>query len=202
MLIGAVNNTISQQNLYANRAEDNQKADAIDKAEDVSKTGSQKPLGALNEPRDEYIPSGDKPNETPGIYRMEKDENGQPKIVFDRPDSPEKSEQSAASEKKEPDIASPEVAPKQSEPEDKSQAPEKADDKKADMKCTVDTGNVDREIKKLKEEKKQIQQELKNASDDEDKHKDLERRLSQVKAELNTKDNDGYRKQNSTYTNG
>ena len=57
-------------------------------------------------------------------------------------------------------------------------------------------------IKKLKEEKKQIQQELKNASDDEDKHKDLERRLSQVKAELNTKDNDGYRKQNSTYTNG
>ena len=176
MLIGAVNNTISQQNLYANRAEDNQKADAIDKAEDVSKTGSQKPSGALNEPRDEYIPSGDKPNETPGIYRMEKDENGQSKIVFDRPDSPEKSEQAAASEK--------------------------ADDKKADMKCTVDTGKVDREIKKLKEEKKQIQQELKNASDDEDKHKDLERRLSQVEAELSAKDNDGYRKQNSTYTNG
>lgn len=201
MLIGAVDNTITQQNLYANRAEVNQKADAIDKAEDVSKTGLQKPSGALNEPRDEYIPSGDKPGENAGIYRLEKSEDGMQKIVFDRPDSPEKSEK-ATSEPTEPDAASPEVAPKESESEDKAQTPEKADDKKADRKTTVDTSNVDREIKKLKEEKKQIQQELKNASDDEEKHKDLERRLSQVEAELSAKDNDGYRKQNSTYTNG
>lgn len=199
MLIGTVDNTISQQNSYMNKAENRQSVAATDKAKDASKVGAQRSSGALNEPRDEYIPSGDKPNETPGIYRMEKDENGQPKIVFDRPDSPEKSEQ--ASEKKESDIASPEVEPKQSESEDKSQAPEKADDKKADTNCTVDTGKVDREIKKLKEEKKQIEQELKNANDEE-KHKDLDRRLSQVEAELSAKDNDGYRKQNSTYTNG
>jgi hypothetical protein len=98
MLIGTVDNTISQQNSYLNKAENRQSVAATDKSKDASKVGAQRSSGALNEPRDEYIPSGDKPNETPGIYRMEKDENGQPKIVFDRPDSPEKSEQ--ASEKK------------------------------------------------------------------------------------------------------
>lgn len=63
--------------------------------------------------------------------------------------------------------------------------------------CTTNTDQVDAEIKKLREEKRQIIQQLKKADENADKQADLERRLAQLDAELQAKDNDAYRKQHA-----
>lgn len=65
---------------------------------------------------------------------------------------------------------------------------------------TTNTDKVDNEIKKLKEERKQILQELRKAGGDTEKQVDLQKRLSQLDAELQAKDNDAYRKQHATHT--
>ena len=62
--------------------------------------------------------------------------------------------------------------------------------------CTTNTDTVDREIEKLKEEKRQIEQQI-QAETDENKVKELEKKLAQVEAELNQKNNDTYRRQNA-----
>mgnify|MGYP003500518656 FL=1 len=62
--------------------------------------------------------------------------------------------------------------------------------------CTTNTDAVDREIEKLKEEKRQIEQQI-QAETDENKVKELEKKLAQVEAELNQKNNDTYRRQNA-----
>ena len=64
--------------------------------------------------------------------------------------------------------------------------------------CTMSTDKVDREIQKLKEKKKQLEQEIKAASEDEGRIKELKKQLAQVESELNQKDNDTYRKQNAS----
>lgn len=179
MLIGSVDHTINQQIPYANKAENHQTVDAGDKNDNTSKIESS---SDFKEPHDEYIPSGGEPEQSPGIYRLGKDENGRQKIVFDRPDSSEKSEQAGTAEKK-------------------ANAPEKRSDKKDGALCTVSTDKVDAEIKKLKEEKQQIEQQLNSTRDDAKKQKELQIQLSQVTSELSAKDNDGYRKQQATYTN-
>lgn len=68
--------------------------------------------------------------------------------------------------------------------------------------CITNTDKVDKEIKKLKEERKQILQELGKAGEDEEKQADLQKRLSELDAELQAKDNDAYRKQHATHTTG
>ena len=62
--------------------------------------------------------------------------------------------------------------------------------------CTTNTDAVDREIEKLKEEKRQLEQQIQSESD-ENKVKELEKRLAQIEAELSQKNNDTYRRQNS-----
>ena len=62
--------------------------------------------------------------------------------------------------------------------------------------CTTNTDAVDREIEKLKEEKRQLEQQIQSESD-ENKVKELEKKLAQVEAELNQKNNDTYRRQNA-----
>ena len=62
--------------------------------------------------------------------------------------------------------------------------------------CTTNTDAVDREIEKLKEEKRQLEQQIQAETDDE-KVKELEKKLAQVEAELNQKNNDTYRRQNA-----
>ena len=64
-------------------------------------------------------------------------------------------------------------------------------------KCTTNTDRVEREIKKLKEQKQQLEQQIKAASGDEEKIKELEKKLSQIESELSQKDNDTYRRQNA-----
>lgn len=215
MLVGTVDAGIYQHNPYEMKTESHQTPDATDKADDASKKKSQKILGESNEPHDEYIPSGDQASKTPGIYRPETDKNGQQKIVFDKPDSPEKSEQSDTAQGKnnggsskvtpnqtEDNGNSPKVAPDQSKDDENSKekhGPEKSGDKKHGLWCTVNTDKVDAEIKKLKEEKQQIEQQIKKTGD-ENKCKELKKQLSQIESELSAKDNDVYRKQHATYT--
>ena len=62
--------------------------------------------------------------------------------------------------------------------------------------CTTNTDAVDREIEKLKEEKRQLEQQIQAETDDK-KVKELEKKLAQVEAELNQKNNDTYRGQNA-----
>lgn len=77
----------------------------------------------------------------------------------------------------------------------------KADDSENDEeKCVGNTDKVDREIRELKEKKKKLEQQLKTASGDEKKTKELENKLAQVERELSQKDNDTYRRQHSTFT--
>lgn len=187
MLIGSVDNTISHQNPYAHQVEgqQNQPVNA-DKTDGASKA---EPSKALSELSDEYIPSGDN-SESPGIYRLEKDETGKQKIVFDRPASAEKTGE-------QPEVS---AEPNADNENSKSVYGSKGNDGKEETSCTVNTDKVDREIKQLKEEKKQIKQEIKSNQNNEDKRRELEKQLSQVESELSAKDNDAYRKQNATYT--
>lgn len=65
-------------------------------------------------------------------------------------------------------------------------------------KCVTNTDKVDREIKKLKEKKLQLEQQIKSASGDEKKIRELEKKLAHVENELSQKDNDTYRKRHAS----
>ena len=72
------------------------------------------------------------------------------------------------------------------------------DPKKPAEKCITNTDKVDREIRKLKEKKQQMEQQIRSASGDEGKVRELEKKLAQVEGELSKKDNDTYRRQNAS----
>ena len=120
-------------------------------------------------PKDEYISSEKSGSKPSGLYRLGQDENGNPKVMYDDPKREAKAK---------------DVQPKE-EPAKKAE------------KCTTNTGNVDREIEKLKEEKKQLEQQIKAAAGDKEKVKVLEKKLAQIEGQLSQKDNDTYRRQNA-----
>lgn len=120
-------------------------------------------------PKDEYISSEKSGSKPSGLYRLGQDENGNPKVMYD-------DHKRAAKAK--------DVQPKE-EPAKKAE------------KCTTNTDNVDREIEKLKEEKKQLEQQIKAAAGDKEKVKVLEKKLAQIEGKLSQKDNDAYRRQNA-----
>lgn len=70
--------------------------------------------------------------------------------------------------------------------------------KKAET-CTGNTDKVDREIKKLKKEKEELEQKI-NSEQDETKLRELEKKLEQVEQELRQKDNDTYRRQHAEFS--
>lgn len=119
---------------------------------------------------DAYISSEKSDRRPSGLYRMGQDENGNPKVLFDDPK-------------------------KSGSPGVKSQS---ADDD--EEKCIGSTDQVDKEIEKLKEQKKQLEQQIRTASGDEEKVRELEKKLAQIEQELNQKDNDAYRRQHSTFS--
>ena len=47
----------------------------------------------------------------------------------------------------------------------------------------------------MKEQKQQLEQQIKSASDDEEKRRELEKKLSKTESELSQKDNDTYWRQ-------
>lgn len=128
---------------------------------------------------DEYVPK-EKPEPT-GRYWLDRGEDGTPQIRFDDPSRAE----------------SPETSPESDAPEDNSPIKKAAGNK--EEKCTGNTDKVDREIKKLKEKQKALEQQLRSETDD-TKIKELERKLAQVESELRLKDNDTYRRQNTVFS--
>ncbi len=63
--------------------------------------------------------------------------------------------------------------------------------------CTANTDRVDRELARLREQKQQLEQQLRAA--DPQKADDLRRRLAQLERELLQKDNDAYRRQHTVF---
>lgn len=174
-------NGSAYQTDYEDRLQAAAKAANTQNGEKAAKAGTaQQEEQAANSrfaPQDEYISrekSGEKPN---GLYRVGQDEDGNRKIYFNDP-------------KKTDGNGQPEKALKVNG-EDPADGEEK---------CVGDTVKVDREIRELKEKKQKLEQQLKEASGDEQKTKELENQLAQVERELAQKDNDTYRKQHTTFT--
>ena len=128
-------------------------------------------------PKDEYISSEKSSSKPSGLYRLGQDENGNPKVIYDDPKRAAKA--------------------KDVQPAQKTPSPATPCSAKQAEKCTTNTDNVDREIEKLKEEKKQLEQQIKAAAGDKEKAKVLEKKLAQIEGQLSQKDNDTYRRQNA-----
>lgn len=125
--------------------------------------------------RDEYIPS--EKDEPIGLYSMEQDENGNPKIKLDSPESKPEN--------------------KSDKQEDKSaDKPEK--EKSESEECICNTDKVDRELKRLREKNERLEQQLRSASDEEAAK--LQKQLAAAQSELAQKDNDTYRKSHAEFS--
>lgn len=109
-----------------------------------------------------------------GLYRVEADELGNASVVFEPPTDPDADTAPSSGGK----------------PEDET------------AQTTVNTDQVDQEIERLKEERAGLQQELQGAAGDESKEAQLKQQLAQLDAELKMKDNDTYRKQHASVTEG
>ena len=152
----------------------NEYLDRVQTGQDKVKEASQDQRGedkneGIPVPKDEYISSEKSGSKPSGLYRLGQDENGNPKVMYDDPKRVAKAK----------DVQPKEEPAKQAE------------------KCTTNTDNVDREIEKLKEEKKQLEQQIKAAAGDKEKVKVLEKKLAQIEGELSQKDNDTYRRKNA-----
>lgn len=129
-----------------------------------------------------------------GRYWMGRDEDGQPKVCFDDPERAGAPQgPGAAPGAKEPD------APGAGGPGQAQGAKGPKGEQGKEERCVGDTGKVDREIERLKKERRELEERL-GTETDEARIEDLERRLAQVERELSRKDNDAYRKQHSTFT--
>ena len=183
---------------YAERVKEKQAAERAKEAKEAEKAAEEKKSGRLSEPQDEYISSEKSGKKPTGLYRVGQDENGNRKIFFDDPKADHadgKDDRSGEGE----DGKGPKVSgDNQGKPAEK---------------CVTNTDKVDREIKKLKEKKQQLEQQIQSASGDEapfghpsmpsgnnkeNKIRELEKKLAQVENELSQKDNDTYRRQNAS----
>ena len=191
----------------AERVKEKQAAERAEKAKGAEKAAEEKNVGKLSEPRDEYISSEKSGQKPTGLYRVGQDENGNRKIFFDDPKAGHAKEQDDRSEKNEDGKAPKVGGDSQGKPAEK---------------CVTNTDKVDREIKKLKEKKQQLKQQIQSASGneasfghpsvpgsapaearasgnkEENKIRELEKKLAQVENELSQKDNDTYRRQNAS----
>ena len=161
-------------NDYLERLQENKdKAKEVGKEQDETNKSESIPV-----PKDEYISSEKSGNRPNGLYRMGQDENGNLKIIFDTPTKAEEAESEQPKGVKLKGVSD-------------------------SGRVQVTIGNMDKvknEIKKLKEKKKQLEQQLKMAAGNEQKTKELETKLAQVEAELSVKDTDEYKKQHAEYT--
>ena len=166
---------------YAERVKEKQEIERAEKTKEAEKAAEEKGAGKLSEPQDEYISSEKSGKEPTGLYRVGRDENGNQKIFFADP-------KDAHADGEEPKAA-----------RDNQGKPAEI--------CVGNTDKVDREIRKLKEKKQQLEQQIQSASGDEtpfgnkegNKIRELEKKLAQVERELSQKDNDTYRKQHTVF---
>ena len=192
---------------YAERVKEKLAAERAEKAKEAGKAAEEKNAGKLSEPRDEYISSEKSGQKPTGLYRVGQDENGNRKVFFDDP-------KAGRADGKDGRLG---------EGED-GKGPKVSGDSqgKPAEKCVANTDKADREIKKLKEKKQQLEQQIQSASGDEtpfghpsmpgsapaesrvssnnkeNKIRELEKKLAQVENELSQKDNDTYRRQNAS----
>lgn len=131
--------------------------------------------GLREERRDQYTPQ--EKGETAGLYRLAKDENGSPVILFDDPRAAEKEE---------------EAREKEAEAEEKKAEEEKA----RERTTTINTDRVDREIEELKEQVEELEQRLNYGGRLVDAEK-VQQELTFARFELHLKDNDTYRRANA-----
>lgn len=128
--------------------------------------------------------------EKPGI-----EQDREPKRIPARQDEYVRSEKSSDASKEEPEVPSDVSEPKEKgRPKAKANSPEKSEEK-----CTGNTDKVDREIEKLKKKKKQLEQQINAASENEERVRELKKELAQVENELKQKDNDTYRRQHTSF---
>ena len=192
---------------YAERVKEKQAAERAEKAKEAEKAAEEKKSHRLSEPQDEYISSEKSGKKPTGLYRVGQDENGNRKIFFDDPKADHADGKDDCSGEGE-DGKGPKVSgDSQGKPAEE---------------CVTNTDKVDREIKKLKEKKQQLEQQIQSASGDEtpfghpsmpgsapaearvsgnnkeNKIRELEKKLAQVENELSQKDNDTYRRQNAS----
>lgn len=173
---------------YAEKVKEKQAAEKAEKAKEVQeaeKGAGEKGAGRLSEPQDVYIHGEKSEKEPAGLYRIGKDEDGSRKIFFDDPAKADR-----ADNKEEP----------KADEDGKKPKVDGNGQGKPTEKCVADTDKVDREIKKLKEKKQQLEQQIQSASGDEKKIRELEKKLAQVENELRQKNNDTYRKQHSEFS--
>ncbi len=143
----------------------------------ISLNDTDKPANQSGLPEyDEYTP--DEKHEPIGLYKLTRDDEGNPIIEFD---DPMKADNVSPQKAKEPSKVSP---PSKGEPSRKAET------------CTTNTDKVDREIEKLKEEHDRLEQQTRTTKDP-DKTEDLKRQLALLENELRQKDNDAYRRQNA-----
>ena len=192
---------------YAERVKEQQAVWRTEKAKEAEKAAEEKSSDKLSEPQDEYISSEKSGKKPTGLYRVGQDENGNRKIFFDDLKADHADGKDGRSREGEDGKGSKVSGDSQGKPEEK---------------CVANTDKVDREIKKLKEKKKQLEQQIQSASGDEapfghpsmpgsapaearvsgnnkeNKIRELEKKLAQVENELRQKDNDTYRRQNAS----
>ena len=168
---------------YAERVKEKQAALRAEKAKEAAE---EKGSGKLSEPQDVYIRSEKSGKEPVGLDRIGQDENGGRKIFFDDPDKADRADGKEEPKAEKADGKKPKV-------DGDSQG------KPAEV-CVGNTDKVDREIEKLKEKKRELEQQIRSASGDERKIRELEKKLAQVEQELSQKDNDTYRKQHSEFS--
>ena len=144
---------------YAERVKEKMTAERAEKAKEAEKAAEEKNSGRLSEPKDEYISSEKSGQKPTGLYRVGQDENGNRKIFFDDPKTGHAKEQDDRSEKSEDGKAPKAGGDSQGKPAEK---------------CVTNTDKVDREIKKLKEKKQQLKQQIQSAFGDEKKIRELD----------------------------
>ena len=168
---------------YTERVKEKQADQRAEKVKEAEKAAEEKNAGKMSEPRDEYISSEKSGQKPTGLYRVGQDENGNRKLFFDDPKAGHANGRGDRSEESE-----------------NGKAPKAGGDSqgKPAEKCVTNTDKVDREIKKLKEKKQELEQQIQSASGDEKKIRELEKKLAQVENELSQKDNDTYRRQNAS----
>ena len=167
---------------YTERVKERQAILKAERAAEAEKAAEEKiPAGCQN--RDEYISSEKSGKKPTGLYRVGQDGNGSRKIFFDDPKA----------------VHANAKAQRSREGEDGKEPKASGDSQgKPAEKCVTNTDRVDREIRKLKEKKQQLEQQIQSVSGDEKKIRELEKKLAQVENELSRKDNDTYRRQNAS----
>lgn len=132
---------------------------------------------------DRFVKSGESLSSA-GLYHIEKNEEGRSVAVYDEYHRAAEADSSKLSQAEQEDA--PAVG---------------KNEKGGEEKTTVNTDEVEREIEKLKKERRQLERELKQTDENDGKYRDLKARIAQVDAEIRRKDNDAYKKQHAVFTN-